>query len=196
MNQTIATVIGLLALVVILAIPLTILWLVRRSNQRTLAAIDNWAQTKGLQRTEASASASVHPTVHSLSVARDRDLVSFTTQVGGTQRGSFTVYVRPHEARLPALGLQRNMWGGGGEALGDSALDAHYRLLHGGAAAVAFLCRPAVHDALMRDHEVLTNLQVYEGVLILSYEVRKAIDPGVWDRAWALADCMIAASRI
>jgi hypothetical protein len=195
MNQTVGIVIGLLALGVVLAIPFTILWLVGRANQRALAAIAEWATSKGLAKTEASASATVHPSVPSLSFARGRDLVSFAPNVGSAKRGSFTIYVRPHAARLPALALQRNMWGGGGEALGDPGLDEHYRLLHGGADALGLLCSPQVHALLMRNPGQVVNLHVHEGVLILSYEVGEAIDPDAWDRAWALVEGMVAASE-
>jgi hypothetical protein len=192
MNQTVATVIGLLALLLVLAIPVVILRLVGRAHERGLAAIAGWAIGKGFERTEQSASRGVHPAVQTVSFAHGRDLVSFAIQASSSFV-HFTIYMRPHEARLPALGLQRRTLGGGGSPLGDPGLDQHFRLLHGGAPAVALLRAPEVYATLLRDHAQVFTLHVHDGVLILDYQLRNRIEPDTWDRAWELAARLLAA---
>jgi hypothetical protein len=193
MNETVATIIGILALLGVCAIPVVIFRLVQRSNERALAAVDAWARTKGLDGTKASAAGGVHPSVRVLNFVRGRDLVSLAVQVSSRFR-YFIIYVQPHELRLPALGLQRRMMGGG-EPLGDPALDDHYRLLHGGAPALALLRAPEVYETFAHAHSEVQTLYVHKGVLILTFHYHESIDPSAWDDAWDLTTRLLAAGE-
>jgi len=194
MSQTLATVIGLLAAAIIIAIPITLVTVFKRRAKRAFAELAGWAQGRGLAPGRASAVPRSHAaSVSALHYAMDGGVLSISV-AEGRQQAYVTFYYRPATAPPGgAFSLQRRSWGAAGRAVtGDAEFDGHYLVSAQDDGAWRALLRPEVRGLLVQHSGEAWSLSQHDGTLIY-VQAGELVAPAARDRALEMLRLLVGA---